>query len=184
MAARLCLCGKATHGRGGEPLRAAHGEPKLPVRLTIQLIRPQEARPCGRKVGAVDPSAALGRSCSGLCKTPTKGRQPKGKRNTPFPTSSVSSQVGRSGLKSSLRCPPRVGGGASSLTLLNKHQQAPSVRWGETQPAALCCKGLGVTEPRTVAGVGQLVHPATLSRSHATPYREPDPGRKPGGTAY
>lgn len=51
-AGTVAICasaGRATHGGRGEPLRAGHREPQLPVRLPVQLVRPQEARACGRK---------------------------------------------------------------------------------------------------------------------------------------
>lgn len=71
--AGLGPAGNATHGGRGEPLRAGHREPQLPVRLPVQLVRPQEARPCGRKWSAVYShlqlkKPSLGSSCSGPCK--------------------------------------------------------------------------------------------------------------------
>lgn len=53
ISASLDPAGNATHSGRGEPLRAGHREPQLPVRLPVQLICPQEARPYGRKWGAI-----------------------------------------------------------------------------------------------------------------------------------
>lgn len=102
--------GRATHGGRGEPLRAGHREPQLPVRLPVQLVRPQEARPCGRKSG---PSVhqllqkpwgdSSGQPCPGPCNSsPHVASHPTGKKTPDFPLPPHAPGSERSEFKSSL----------------------------------------------------------------------------------
>lgn len=124
--------GRATHGGRGEPLRAGHRQPQLPVRLPVQLIRPQKARPCGGRWGPSTRRQSEKPSPGGsgaLYKQPTNG-----------PTPSISSRAREIWVQ--ILAPPLTRSGSLGL-LLNLANPACilSVEWGEMQTSRACCQG-------------------------------------------
>lgn len=142
---RRASAGKATHGGGGQPLRAGHGQPKLPVCLPVQLIRPQEAGPCGGKRGSPlytcgsgphahpDPDhGGADSSCSGPCQE----SQPTAKRQEVIPNFPLSPSA--LGLNPRSSTHSRSRGWAPGRA---KPQPVVSVNWGETQTSQAGCRG-------------------------------------------
>lgn len=132
--------GKATHGGGGQPLRAGHGKAKLPVCLPVQLICPQEAGPCGGKrgchlctCGSGSPPGREGADSS--CFGPCQDSWPN-KREEVIPDFPLS--------------PPALGLNPCSSTHSGsrgwtpdraKPQHVVSVNWGEMQTSQAGCRG-------------------------------------------
>lgn len=135
--------GKATHSGSGQPLRAGHRKPKLPVCLPIQLIRPQEAGPCGEKRGR-----PLCTCRSGLPPPPSRGRQQlllrsmsgqptngqEARSNTRLPASAISS-----GFKSLLLSTHSGSRGWAPDNA--KPQPVVYVNWGKTQTSQAGYRG-------------------------------------------
>lgn len=133
--------GKATHGSGWQPLRAGHGKAKLPVCLPVQLIRPQEAGPCGGKRGRPLCTCGSGSSpgCEGAdssCFGPCQDSWPTAKREEVIPDFLLSPAALDLNPRSSTHRGSR--GWAPDRA---KPQHVVSVNWGETQTSQAGCRG-------------------------------------------